>query len=354
MRPRSLACSIALLLSAAVAASGTLSAQRQGDTAEQPTFRERVDVTRVLVDARVLDSRGEPIRGLGPEDFRVRVDGRAARVESAEWVEGGGVDESGRPLPMAGTTETDLASAPPGRLVVFLFQKDLHRSRIGGLMRTLVETRAFLDTFTPADRIAVVSFDSHLKIWLDFTNDIARLDEVLERGILFRRPGPINEAHGPSLVERLSQVKAARTYTMEKALLHLASALAPLPGSKSLVIVGHGFGRYVHRVGVAFDREYAAARGAFHAARITVVALDTTEADYHSLEVGLIDVAEATGGFFARTYPFSGQVERLAGLLAGHYVLFVEAPEGRAGYRRLEVGLTRRSGTVLAKSGFVR
>jgi VWFA-related protein len=323
----------------------------RADTVQQPRFREGIEVARVLVDARVLDSRGEPVRGLGPGDFRVKIDGKLARVESAEWVEGGGVDEEGRPLVFQGAGEP--GPPPPGRLVVFLFQKDLTPSRISGLMRTLIETRGVLDTFTATDRIAITSFDSHLKIWLDFTNDLARIDAVLDRGILFQRPGPLNEATGPSLLASLSRATADRTYTMEKALLHLASALAPLPGAKSLVIVGHGFGRYSRGFGVTFDREYGAARRAFQEARVTVVALDTTVADYHSLEVGLIDVAEATGGFFARTHIFRGQVDRLASLLAGHYVLFVEKPEGRPGFRRLEVGLTRRSGTVLAKSGFV-
>jgi VWFA-related protein len=357
-RPAPLLAVWLIALGATMAAGGGALPLQEAQVPAQPPFREHVEVARVLVDARVLDSRGEPIRGLGPDDFKVRLDGRVARVESAVWVEGGRVDEEGRPLPMATPREdaasTGAAMPSAGRLIVFLFQKDLHPSRIGGLMRMLIEARGFLDTFTPDDRIAIVSFDSHLKIWLDFTNDLARLDAVLHRGILFERPGPLEAAaSGPSLLASFSRATAGRTYTMERALLHLASALGPLPGAKTLVIVGHGFGRYTHRVGVAFDREYGAARRAFQAARVTVVTLDTTEADYHSLEVGLIDVAEATGGFFARTHVFSGQLDRLAGLLAGHYVLFVDAPAATRGYRRLEVGLTRRSGTVLAKSGVV-
>jgi hypothetical protein len=43
----------------------------------------------------------------------------------------------------------------------------------------------------------------------------------------------------------------------------------------------------------------------------------------------------------------------LAGALIGHYVLFVEKPFGEKGYHRIEVDLTRRKGTVMAKNGFV-
>ena len=54
---------------------------------QEPRFGERVDVERVLLDARVLDGRGEPRRDLKPANFRVKVDGRTVPVESAFWVD---------------------------------------------------------------------------------------------------------------------------------------------------------------------------------------------------------------------------------------------------------------------------
>jgi VWFA-related protein len=317
-----------------------------------PRYTERVDVTRVLVDARVLDSDGRPMPGLEPDDFLVKIDGRAARVESALWIAGGAVDREGAPIPataIAGSVEP----LPPGRLIVFLFQKDLEPSRIVGLMRLLIETRKFVDGFGSADRVAVVSFDYHLKVWVDFTNDFDEVRRILERGILFRNPGAAEPAGVPSLVERLSQAKGRKTYSMEKALLAIADALEPLPGAKSLVLVGHGWGR-LSGSGLFFDREFGPAVEAFQAGRVTVFTLDTTEADYHTLEAGLQVVAEQTGGFYARTHLFTGQaMERLAGALEGHYVLFVEKPFGQRGYHRIEVELVGRKGTVMAKSGFV-
>ena len=65
-------------------------------------------------------------------------------------------------------------------------------------------------------------------------------------------------------------------------------------------------------------------------------------------------MAEDTGGFFERTHLFPGRaLDRLAGALAGHYVLFVEKPTAPVGYHRIEVGLTRVEGTVMAKRGYV-
>ncbi len=337
-----------IVLALVACASAALLAAGQ----QRPRFSERVDVTRVLVDARVVDDRGAPIRGLKPEDFRVKIDGEPARVESAEWIEGGAVDREGAPL--ASTERTGVSQlAPPGRLIVFLFQKDFEPSRMVGLMRMLIEAREFLDTFTPADRVAVVSFDYHLKVWIDFTSDLDRVRRIFAHGILFERPGPVAESSGPSLVARLDPARAKKAYSMEQALLQIADVLEPLPGAKSLVLIGHGWGRWVGS-NVFFDKEYGPAVEAFQAGRVTVFSLDTTDADQHTLEVSLESVAERTGGFFARTHLFSRRaLTELAGALAGHYVLFVEKPVGRPGYHRIEVDLAGRKGTVMAKSGFV-
>jgi VWFA-related protein len=317
-----------------------------------PRYTERVDVTRVVVDARAVDGRGQPLLGLEPEDFLVKIDGKPARVESALWVAGGAVDTSG--MPIASTEISGYASpAPPGRLIVFLFQKDLEPSRIVGFMRLLIEAREFLASFQPTDRVAVVSFDYHLKVWVDFTNDFASIERILAHGILFEKPGAVEPSAGVSLVQRLDPAKGRKTYSMEKALLAIADALEPLPGTKSLVLVGHGFGR-LSGSSLDVDREYGSAVEAFQAGRVTVFTLDTTDADYHTLEAGLISVAEHTGGFFRRTHLFSrAAMDHLAGALAGHYVLFVEKPFGEKGYHRIEVDLARRKGTVMTRNGFV-
>lgn len=176
---------------------------------QPPRFGERVDVVRIIVDARVLDDRGNPVPGLTADDFKVSIDGRTGRVETATWVGSRDTDLDAAPL------ESMLpsgAGAPvgPERLIVFLFQKDLDPSRIVGLMRMLLKSRNFLGTLTPNDRVAILSFDSHLKIWTDFTNDRARLDGVLAHGLLFERPSAVQASSAPSLVERLDPDRGRR------------------------------------------------------------------------------------------------------------------------------------------------
>src|SRR5207244_24180 len=53
-----------------------------------PGFSERVDVARIIVDARVVDADGGPMLGLRADDFRVKIDGKPARVDSAAWIGG--------------------------------------------------------------------------------------------------------------------------------------------------------------------------------------------------------------------------------------------------------------------------
>lgn len=311
-----------------------------------------MDVVRIIVDARVLDDHGNPVHGLTADDFKVSIDGTIARVETATWVGAHETDldaASLESMPLSG------ASGPVGlgRLVVFLFQKDLEPSRIVGLMRLLVRSRNVLETLTPNDRVAILSFDSHLKIWTDFTNDRERLDRVLAHGLLFERPPAVQAAYAPSLVERLDPDRGRRTYDIERALELIGEALEPLPGSKLLVLIGYGFGRFSSG-GVTMENGYGPARRALVASRTAVISLDVTDADYHSLESGLQLISEQTGGFYARTHLFPDlAMQRLSGVIAGYYVLYIEKPESRRATRDIEVQLTHRKGHVLATSASV-
>ena len=235
-----------------------------------------------------------------------------------------------------------------------MFQKDLEPSRIVGLMRMLMQTESFLDDLTPQDRVAVLSFDSRLRIWLDFTNDSEAVRRVLKHGILFDDPQPVQPTAGVSLMERLDSGTASKAYTIEKALRLVADALRDMTGSKSIVLVGHGFGR-LGWTGVTMEHGYEEARDALLAARTSVFTLDVTQADYHSLEAGLQSVSRHTGGLFARTHLFPDQaMKRLAGALAGYYVLFLEQPNVEPGTHDVNVRLTRRQGTVFSRESYTK
>ena len=338
------------LVTAGCLLSVALVAAQERPQQERPQYVERVDVARVLVDVRALDGANRPLLGLTPENFQVKIDGKPARIESLQWVTGALLEgeASSISVPLA-----QPALPAEGRLVVFLFQKSLEAGRIVGFMRMLIELRGFLDGFTPRDRLAVLSFDTRLRLWLDFTSDMERVKTVLARDMLTGKAAPVNESLPPSLYEALQTQRADRTYTMEDSLRVIAGALAPLPGAKTVVIVGHGFGR-LGRSGVMMENNYEGARDALQEARASVFCLDVTNADYHSLEEGLRLVAEDTGGFFERTHLFSQlALDRLGAAIAGHYVLLVEKPEGKRGRHRIDVKLKGRDGRLYARNVFI-
>ncbi len=324
-----------------------------GQQPQEPRYVERVDVERVLVDVRVLDGQGQAVVGLEADDFSVKIGGKPVPIESATWVGGAKPDTRSADAEVAGRSGAS-DDQLPGRLIIFMFQKDLEPSRIVGLMRMLMQTQSFLDDLTPQDRVAVLSFDSRLKIWLDFTNDSEAVRRVLKHGILFDDPQPVPQSAGVSLTERLDSVTASKTYTIEKALRLVAEAVRDLTGSKSIVLVGHGFGR-LGWTGVTMEHGYEEARDALLAARTSVFTLDVTQADYHSLEAGLQSVSRHTGGLFARTHLFPDQaMKRLAGALAGYYVLFLEQPNVEPGTHAVNVRLTRRQGTVFSRDSYTK
>jgi VWFA-related protein len=301
----------------------------------------------------VVTGRGQPVRGLGPADFRLDVDGHAVTVESAQWVEGE------RPYADGLTPEAAAAAgaeaAPEGRLIVFFFQKDIAAMRTLGLLRMQREALKLARQLEPQDRVAVVSFDSHFKVWLDFTRDRAALGRILEHGLIFEdRPHPVQEPY-PSLLAHVDPEAARRASSPETALLLLGEALGALPGSKSVAFFGWGLGRLVVGIGVVAEPDYGPAVEALHAARATVFALDVTNADRHTLEVGLQSVAEHTGGFYSRTHDFpTAAIQRLAGALSGHYVLAFERPDLKPGTYSLRVRLAPgHKGDVLARNTYL-
>lgn len=165
------------------------------------------------------------------------------------------------------------------------------------------QSRELVRGLGPSDRVAILTFDTSLEIWTDFTSDEPAFDRILRRGVLFEKPPPVYASPAPSLVERLALQTARRTYTIERAFESIARALDPLPGAKTIAFFGHGMGRRSTISGdVSAAPGYNAARRALTAARATVFSLDFTDADTHSLEYGLQRIAEDTGGFYGSIF----------------------------------------------------
>lgn len=146
-------------------------------------FEETVEVNVVNVDVVVTDGHGNPIRGLGPEDFRLFEDGK--EVEATNFV----AISPQLPIPTETPTLTEPAlSATPAVFqtptdpvtLVFYFDNSslipVHRNRV------LDELGAFVEASDGGHfRYMVVAFNPGLEIVEPITRDTAAVTRALER-----------------------------------------------------------------------------------------------------------------------------------------------------------------------------
>lgn len=300
-----------------------------GVVAQETPFHAEVEVTRIVIEVRVVDHDGTPVQGLGPEDFQVSVDGTPAQVETVDWfaapltyeIEPGSRDLEPEP------TET-IAVETRGRLIVMLYQIGLDFVRIKGVYRIDDYAREFLRSLHPSDRVAVMVFGSHLQLHADFTNDFEELEKELVVTEVIKRQTANDDGREPSLARHIDLDRAKRATDLRQALHVIGDAMTEIPGTKSIVLLGYGIGDYHMSQGrVWLGEQYLEALEALSAARASVYSLDITSADHHSLEVGLQKLSRDTGGFYMKTHIFPEvAVDKLARTLSGHYELSILPP----------------------------
>lgn len=303
-------------------------ARAQGPAAR---FQESVSSEEVVVDVHVIDNSGNPIAGLSKADFALGVDGRPVPIDSVEWISTAGASPAPAPSApgpeTAGDGSTGRAPGLPGRLIVLFFQTDYEMSRITGQMRMIREAHRFLDACSPDDRVAVLSFDSHLKLRQDFTGDREKLRHAIDRTLYLDRVEPLAPGEFPSLAASLDFRAARRATLPEHALRVVGQALEALPGSKSLLFFGWGIGNFDTKMGLILDHNYPPARIALERSHTSVFALDVTSADYHSMEGGLKALAGDTGGLYVKTHVFPKlAMETVTRAISGYYVLTFARP----------------------------
>jgi VWFA-related protein len=352
-RVRTAAASVAVIF-LTTAAAAQEPADRRGEVHEEAL------VERVIVDAHVTASDGTPIPNLGPGDFVVKVDGKPIALESVDWLPRGTPEVDPHLLAELAPPSADGVStleAAPGRLIVLFFETDYEISRLHGLLRMGIQARRFLGTLDPTDRVAVVSYDSHLKLRQDFTADRAKLESAISAAIrLGEGSDPDPESH-PSLGKRLDPDEARRCATPERALEIVARALAPIPGGKSMLFFGWGLGTVGGLTGpnASEQQAWSDAMHRMAEARVNIFTLDVTDADYHSLEGSIQQIADLTGGHYDKTHLFPDLVmDRIGRAISGRYVLVFVKPHGFRGTHSIEVTLAAgRKGQIFARQYYV-
>jgi VWFA-related protein len=328
------------------------------------SFADEIDVALSTLVVRVVDTWGKPVLDLKPDDFRIRSGGKEIPVVALDWI--GEAPPAAEPAAAAadaaeGAPPADAPPPPsprPGRQVLIFVQADLTPSRISGQLRLRPFTRELLDQLAPEDRVAVVSYDSHLKLRQDFTLDRAATHAAVDAAMLWGEPPHIEPGGADSLSGHFDFAAAFEAASPERALEVAARALEPLAGEKTMIFLGWGLGRFGGG-GTRMTPAYYPAVRALRRAHAAVFVLDVTSADSHSLETGLEAVAEATGGLYLKTFRLPALATRtLSQAISGYYVLTLDRSQLGA---HTEVKATRlaielrdpRRGTVLARPAWV-
>ncbi len=293
-------------------------------------IQEQISVGRTVLEVRVLDSSGNPILGLEADDFVLTRRGERVPLVSCRWVEAiydAEVDESEGEY-FDPDSEVDEAaddlfwdSSPrdtiEGRIVVFFFQKD-GSAQIGHhLVRTLRFAREGLADLHENDYVAVISFDTSLRLNLDLTRDHDRASDAFSKAVTKNEGLPWGQGGFPSIGAAIPRFQADRVHHTTPALMVVADALARLPGSKTMIFLGQGF---LNSEGEL--KPWGLALRALRESNTTVYVLDANNAERHTREAMLLDLAEKTGGFYYRMFNSpQNAFPKIERVMRGHYEL---------------------------------
>lgn len=137
-------------------------------------FEASIDV--VAVDAHVVDGDGRPVRGLTADDFTVKVDGRARRVLSVDFVDlAPGTAVAAEAAATGGAAPTVPLALAEGRRTVIV----VDRGQIGGSVHEAARSaKRLIEQMGPTDRVAVFSLPSGPRV--DFSADRAAVAKAMD------------------------------------------------------------------------------------------------------------------------------------------------------------------------------
>jgi VWFA-related protein len=359
MLPPDRARGLAAALSSALLAVGLPgTAAAQPPATPQPTFREAVTVTEVLLDVLVTDASGNVVVGLGKDDFVVKDEGVPVELASASFYSNRSF--VGGPGPAPG----DGSAIPQDRFFVLFFYRPPLALAGGDPARLYLKLpeagrRTFewlIEDLLPNDQVAVLGFDTRLRLYHDLSRDRERLGRAIEEAARGRAPEgrwpsrTAPTATGISLAPGLARAEAEETESdLYAAVTLLARALGTVPGRKNLILFGADF----PPVGSTPDRRgYGPMVEALNTGNVAVYGLSVTG---RGRQPSLDRLAEDTGGTYVYGFrSFREPLAKIAQENSGYYLLSftAEHPRGESGFHRLVVRTKNEEFQVRARSGY--
>jgi VWFA-related protein len=166
--------------------------------AQSQTFRGTIEV--IAVDVQVVDRRGVPVTGLGPDEFEVTIDGRPRRVFSADLIDSRVTTAATRDASRrAAAPPTAPAAARPGRVVILAV--DCGSFDFASARGVVVAARTLIEGLPADDLVGLFAFPVGPKInptadrpaVLRALNTIAGQRDTASEGEFHLRPSEILE-----------------------------------------------------------------------------------------------------------------------------------------------------------------
>ncbi|HKB71267.1 MAG TPA: VWA domain-containing protein [Thermoanaerobaculia bacterium] len=175
---------VLLIAAAALAAEGSLLAQKTPKVAELPPLAENVTVAITNVEVVVTNSKGNRVPGLKKEDFQVFEDGIPQPITNFYAVTGGRTiladgSEISLSSPPAPAAAAEIPAALKAKYVVYVDNLNIHPLHRTRVFRSVYD---FLDkAIGPNAEGMVMTFNRSLKVRQKFTSEKGLLVGALEK-----------------------------------------------------------------------------------------------------------------------------------------------------------------------------
>ena len=333
-------------------------------------FGAEILVSEVLLDVMVTDKEGNPILGLGPDDFAITEDDRPVKVTGATFYSNRRYAGS-EAAPAAANAPAD-NTGPAPHYFIFLFDDQRRNSAdVPGLLQRQV--RAGRDAIewlreglAPTDWVAVAGYDNRLKLFQDFSRDREALERAIQSATTGRSgrenfpsrqspstPGAPALAPGLPVGDALGQ----ETPTIYEALTVIGEASASLVGRKNLLMFTTGFGRMNRfRQYEPDPRYFEPMSESLNDANVAIYTFDLTDTGAnHPFANAMSHISDDTGGrYFPNVLHFKTPIADVARETSGYYLVSYRAEHltGLRGFQRVEVTLANPELEVTARKGY--
>jgi VWFA-related protein len=343
-------------------------ARAQAPEKPQAEFQGKVDVNEVLLDVLVTDASGNVIVGLDKNDFTVKENGKPVALTGVTFYSNRRLLESSPKLAKQGVS-VDQATDDRYFVLFFQDQKEVAQEApqlLSQQLEAAKRARGWVDgELLPNDWVAVVSFDSRLKVQQDFTHDRRLLVEAIGDAMEGKDPegnfpSRIKPGNGPSLLAGLPKGSELRDKTpnIYEAMQQVARSAGNIRGRKNLLLFTYGLpGREnTFRSFVPDDRYFNPTVRILNNNNVAVYSLDLTPpAVEHTLSDSLNLLSKDTGGrYFFNVTNFSTPLDQVAKENNGYYLLSYEStqPAGKSGFQEVDVKTSNPEFKLKSRKGY--